>query len=367
MNKLTYLLIFATFLGACGEKDKKAQLEELRKQQAELKAQISDLEKELGAKGDTKDADNDKIKLVTVEKLSLSTFNDYIEVQGKVDADENVSVSPEMMGTVARVLVDAGQEVNKGQILAELDNKVYLQGIAELQNSLDFVTTVYEKQKSLWDQKIGTEIQYLQAKNNKESLEKKMATLQQQLAMTQIKSPINGTVDAVNIKVGETAAPGMPCIRVVNFDNMKVKGEVAEKFASKIKRGNPVTVILPDIKDSIMSEVSYVSKVISPLNRSFTTEVMLKNGNQYNPNMIAILKILGYTNSKALVIPINTVQTDGNEQYVFVANGNKAVRKKIDLGKVYGGKAEITSGLSAGDQLIVSGYSELNNGQAIKY
>jgi len=237
MKKNLFIIGMTLLFAACGTttdtNKMKADLDKLKKERDALNVKITALETELEK---TDSTEMQKIRKVEIVPIALTTFKDYIEIQGKIDADENVSLSPEMGGMVTKINVKVGDEVSKGQVLAETDNKVLVQGIAELQNGLDLATTMYNKQKSLWDQKIGTEVQYLGAKNQKESLEKKMQTMQQQLDMSRLKSPINGTVDAVDIKVGQMAAPGFQAIRVVNFDNLKVKGEVSEGFAASVHK-----------------------------------------------------------------------------------------------------------------------------------
>lgn len=348
------------------EGDKKAQLEKLKQQQSELITQIAKLEAEV-ALTDTTASENEKVSNVVVSPIVLSTFKNYVEVQGKVDADENTSVSSEMGGMVTKINVKVGDEVRKGQILAETDGKVYLQGIAEIQNGLELATTLYEKQKNLWDQKIGTEVQFLSAKNQKESLEKKMATLQQQLAMTQIKSPINGIVDAVDIKIGQTAFPGMPSIRVLNFENLTVKAEVPETFASKIKKGNAVDVIFIDDHDTIHTQISYASRVISAMNRSFEVQINLDRSKEYHPNTITVLHIVDYIKENAIVIPVNTIQKAEEGDFVFISENNKARKVRVKSGHIYNGNAEILSGLKVGDKIIVKGFQELNEGEEIKF
>jgi RND family efflux transporter MFP subunit len=360
--------VLVTLLAACsqGGNDKKAELEKLRTEQAELQAKITALEAEI-AKTDTTAA---KTRMVGVEPVALQQFRNYIEIQGKVDADENVTLSAEMGGTVTRINVKEGDEVHKGQVLAETDNKAIMQGMQEIQTQLDLATTLYQKQKNLWDQKIGTEMQYLQAKTQKEALEKRMATMQEQLDMTRIKSPIEGTVDAVDIKVGQITAPGMPAIRVVNFANMKVVGEVPEAYAGKVKKDNPVTVIFPDNKDTLNTKVAFVARVINPLNRTFKVEVVLddkKGAEGYHPNMISIVKIADYTNEKAIVIPVSLIQKTESGDFVFVEKNGKAARKQVKYDHVYNGKAEITSGLEVNDKLIVSGYQDLDEGELVKF
>ena len=190
--------------------------------------------------------------------------------------------------------------------------------------------------------------------------------------MTRIKSPINGTVDAVDIKVGQAVMPGIPAIRVVNFSKLKVKGEVAETYVSKVKKGDAVVIYFPDINKEITSKVSYSAKVINTLNRTFTVEVDLDTKEaEYHPNMIAILKIVDYETPATFVAPINTIQNSQTEKFVFVAaneNGKTvATKKTVTVGLTYNGKAEITSGLSKGDQLITTGYQDLNNGEEVKF
>ena len=368
MKKNLFIIGMTLLFAACGTttdtNKMKADLDKLKKERDALNVKITALETELEK---TDSTEMQKIRKVEIVPIALTTFKDYIEIQGKIDADENVSLSPEMGGMVTKINVKVGDEVSKGQVLAETDNKVLVQGIAELQNGLDLATTMYNKQKSLWDQKIGTEVQYLGAKNQKESLEKKMQTMQQQLDMSRLKSPINGTVDAVDIKVGQMAAPGFQAIRVVNFDNLKVKGEVSEGFAASVHKGDVVEVSFPDMNDSIVGKIDFAAKVISPLTRTFTAQVNLDNKKDYHPNMIAIMKIVSYAKEKSIVIPVGLIQKAEEGDYVFVSVNNKAEKVKVKVGRVYNAKAEIIDGLKEGDQLITKGYQELNEGEKIKF
>lgn len=312
-------------------------------------------------------AANNKIKTVELTALTPVVFNNYIDIQGIVDAEENISISAEMPGTVAKVNVQLGQEVTTGQVLAELDSKVIQQGMAELQLGLDLATTMFEKQKSLWEQNVGTEVQYLAAKNQKESLEKKMNSLQEQLKMTKIISPINGIADAVDVKIGQATAPGMPAIRIVNMNSLKVKGEVAESYINKVKSGNNVVVIFPDMMDTLQAKISYAAKVISPLNRTFTITIKLDGRKEYHPNQVAVVKIIDYSNPKALVVPVSTVQHTEEGDYVFICKGSKANKVNVKVGRTYNGKAEIIAGLQEGDKLISKGFQELNQSEEVKF
>lgn len=370
MKKVLLIPAMTLFLFACDSEKKvtkeelTAQLTELKKQEAEVKAEISDVEKMLAAFDSTETG-----IAVSVVALKPETFKNYIDIQGRVDADENISLSSEMPGTVTKINVKAGDEVRVGQVLAETDARAINQQISDLQTNADLVNQVYEKQKNLWDQKIGTEIQFLQAKTNKESMEKKMSTLQEQLRMSKIISPISGTVDAVDIKLGQAIAPGVPAIRVINFSNLKVKADLAESYASKVKKGSEVIIYFPDMQDSMISKVHFVSRAINPMSRTFSVEVMLDGKKEYHPNMVARLNINDYQSEQPMItIPVRTVQKDENgASYVYVAEGNKPKKCIVTLGKQYNGKAEVKSGLKEGDLLMTLGYDLVNEEDKIIY
>lgn len=365
MKKLFYILpvVALALITGCGEKDKQAQLEDLKKQQSEIKQQIAQLEKELAASGEGK---KESGKNVAVTEVQPEVFRHLIEVQAKVESDENVMVSPETMGTISRVLVKPGDRVNAGTVLAELESNVYLKSLEELQSARDFANIVYQKQKSLWDQKIGTEIQFLQAKNNLEGIDKKIATVRQQLEMTRVKSPISGTVDAVDIKIGQAFSPGMPGLRVVNFSRLKVQAEVAEAYISKVKQNDPVDIYFPDEGSTLNAKLSYVGKVIDALNRTFRVEVSM-NGQESKiyPNQVAVLRITDYKSDKAIVLPLAVVQTTPEGSYVFLNDNGKAKKQMVITGMNYAGKLEIKDGLKPGDKVITTGYQDLVDGQPI--
>ena len=365
MKKLIFTVCALSLFAACSKQvDKKAELENLKKQEVELKSKIAGLEAELNGADSTKSG-------ITVSVLALKAevFKNYIDVQGRVDADQNVALSTEMPGTITKINVKVGDEVSVGQVLAETDARAISQSIADLQTNADLVNQIYDKQKNLWDQKIGTEVQFLQAKTNKESMEKKMSSLQQQLNMTKIISPINGTVDAVDVKLGQAVAPGAPAIRVINFSNLKVKADIAESYASKIKKGAEVIVHFPDMQDSLIAKVDFVSRAINNSSRTFTVEVLLDDKKEYHPNMVARLNINDYQSAQPVIkIPVRTIQKDeNNESFVYVANGDKAKKQIVKLGKEYRGMAEIIEGLKEGDALVTLGYDIITDGSVIGY
>ena len=364
MKSNIFVLALTLLVASCGAPDKKAELDKLRKQKSEIEGKIAALEEEIRKSGG--DTLNVKRIEVMAQAVEPQTFKTYIEVQGRVDADENVSLSSEMPGTVTQINVKVGDEVAKGQVLAETDARAIQQQLSDVQTNLDLVTQVYNKQKNLWEQKIGTEIQYLQAKTNKESIEKKMSTLQEQLRMSKIVSPINGTVDAVNIKVGQAIAPGIPAVNVINFSNLKVKADVAETYASRVKKGNEVLVVFPDTKDSIQAKLNYAARAINPLNRTFGVEVLLDNKTEFHPNMVAKLKINDFQSpAPEVVIPVKYIQRGTSENYVFVAVNGRAVKKVIQTGREYNGMTEVTKGLNPGDLLITAGYDIVNDGDEV--
>lgn len=366
---MKHLIFYATVISAslfiisCGEKE--LSLAELKAKQAELKTQLNDINEQINKlQGDS--AQN--FILVNAEPLKTSVFKSYISVQGRVDAEENVSLSSQMPGTIIKINVNAGDEVMAGQILAETDARAIQQSISDLQTNAELVNQLYEKQKALWEQKIGTEVQYLQAKTQKESMEKKMAALQEQLRMTKIISPIDGTVDAVDIKLGQLTAPGMPAIRVVNFKNLKLKADLAESYASRVKKGDEVMVRFPDSNDTLSAPVHYASRAINPLNRTFGIEILLPGKKEFHPNQIAVLNINDYKSPQPVIaIPVIYLQKDVNGNYfVLIAENNKAVKRSVRLGKEYNGVVEIKDGLKENDLLITEGAIGLNEGETIK-
>jgi len=361
MKKLIYLAAILVLAACSKPTDKKAELAKLKKERNDLNAKISALEKETGAKTVQGVAD------VSVVEITPITFRNYVEVQGKVDAEDNVQVNPETPGVVTAIYVTAGQHVGRGQVIAQLDDRVLRQSISQLQTQLELATSLYNRQKNLWDQKIGTEVQYLTAKSQKEGLERQMGVLRSQQSLYRMKSPISGTVDQMELKLGQAVSPGMPGVTVVNTSNLKVKALVAESYAGRVSQGDEVEIILPDVPDSVKTKVTFASRVIDPVSRSFSVEVKLPAKKIYRPNMLALLRIVDYKIENAITVPVNAIQKSETADYVFVAESGKAKRVNIRTGKISDGKAEILVGLKAGDKVIVSGMQELNEGEPVKF
>jgi RND family efflux transporter MFP subunit len=369
-TKLIPSIILILGLSFACQPDKKAQIDKLKKQQAEISAEIKKLEAEI-AKSDTTKKDDSKVRQVSSMDIKPETFKHYIEVQGRLDGEDNLDVYPEAMGIVESVNVSNGQAVSKGQVLARINDAAVREQLKGLETNYSFVKETFEKQERLWNQKIGSEMQYLQAKAQKESMESQIASIKKQIDMMTIKAPITGTVEDVSLKVGQTASPAMPAFRVMNFSSLKIKADVAEAYSNQISVGDDVIVFFPDLNKEIPAKVNTASRYINPINRTFQIEVRLnpeKNG--YKANMVAVLKIIDYKANNAMVVPVNLIQTDptGNFIYVVKNDGKKSVAKKtyIKQGQSYNGTVEITEGLKVGDKVITSGYLDLEEGEAIK-
>ncbi|GAB3734173.1 efflux RND transporter periplasmic adaptor subunit [Spirosoma lituiforme] len=377
--KVYYAIALVSLLTACSQEKnrtasdaqgKREELTALKAQQTELTTKIKTLEADL-AKLEPKNQENERVKDVSVSPLSASTFKHFVELQGTIDAKNNVQVSPKSGGVVTTVFVKEGDQVRAGQAIAKVDDQLLRESMAELKTQLSLVNTIYEKQASLWKQQIGTEIQYLQAKNNKESLERRMSTLNAQLSQSTVTAPISGVVDQVMVKIGQSAAPGMPLVRIVNLSQLKVVAKVSDTYSGSVRKGDLVLIEFPDLKKTLNSHISFVATTVDPLSRTFTIEAPLPSDNALKPNMLARIKINDETKANAIVINQNLIQSTENGQLVYVAvnEGGKKVAKArtVKTGQSYGGQIAVTQGLQAGDQIVTAGYQDLVDGQAINY
>jgi RND family efflux transporter MFP subunit len=353
--------------------NKQAQISKLKQQQSEITDKIKNLESELST--EKKDSLNpEKFKYVGLKAVSSNPFDHFIRVQGKLDGDQNAAVFAEAPGTVASKFADVGQKVVKGQVLAQIDDQQYRSQMQGLDTQYKFATDLYEKQKRLWDQKIGSEVQYLQSKTNKESLEKQISSLRQQVDKFKIKSPIDGTIEECNIKVGGVVSPDprLAAYRVVAFKNLKVSAEVSEAYSAKVKVGDKLLVLFPDINKQYTAKVDFVSKYINPVNRTFIIETKLMEGiENLKANMIAIIQINDYHTESAIQVPMNVIQTDQDGSYVYVVRSkekyNAAFKQPVILGISYNGVAEVVNGLAVGDKVISVGYQELVDGEYVRF
>jgi len=370
--------LIALFIIACNDtsgskKDepletKKKELQKLKTEQATLNDKIKKLEDEL-AKEDPSLAV--KPKLVSITTIAKSNFTHYIDLQGRVATENIYRVAPRGMGgQVKEVYVKEGDQVRKGQLLIKLDDGVMLQNLKQLETQLDFAKNIFNRQKNLWDQGIGTEVQYLTAKNNVENIEKQISSVKEQWSTSNVYSEVSGVVETVTIHPGETFN-GLPTatITIVNPGSLKAVVDVPENYLEKVKKGTPVVIEVPDIQAKFNSNISLVSQLINANSRGFMAEAKIPSAANLKPNQIALIKIQDYSHSSALVIPITTLQSDENGKYVYVLeleNGKKIARKKqVSIGEVYGDQIEVRAGLKEGDQLISQGFQSIYDGQLV--
>ncbi|HKI89816.1 MAG TPA: efflux RND transporter periplasmic adaptor subunit [Draconibacterium sp.] len=372
MKKIFYYSALIVFLVSCGQNtDKQKELDKLKAKREQLNGQIEQLEKELNRNDNSTEV---KAIPVAVTVAAECVFNHYIQVQGTVDGNQNIAVSPQMAGIVTAVYVKEGTRVKKGQVMADLDAKVTKQSIEEVKTQLELANSIFEKQSALWKKNIGSEVQYLQAKTNKESLEKRIGTLQEQLKMAQIVSPIDGTVESVPLRIGQMASPGVPTstIRVINMDVAKITAEVSEAYSSSIKDGNSVLVSFPDIGKEIDAKLNFTSRFIDPTDRTFKVECKVSSDKiMLRANMIAYLKIKDYTNDNAFCLPVNYIQSNQQGKFIYVAkqDGTDWIteRRSIKTGMDYDGTAEILGGITAGEKIITTGFQNLTPGVKVVF
>lgn len=349
----------------------KAKLEKLKKERSSLDADIRKLEEEI-AKADPASA-NQHAKLVEYTPVATREFIHYIDLQGRVDADNISYVTPRgMPAQVKAIYIKKGDFVKKGQPLLKLDDAVQLKQLDALKTQLAYAEDLYMRTKNLWDQGIGSEVQLKTAENNVKSLKDQINTLTESWQMTNVTSEVNGYVEQLNLRVGETFTGftgNQPQIMIINTSSLKVVTDVPENYIGKIGRGTPVIVSLPDVNLEFKTSISLMNQSVGINSRAVTTEARIPYDPKIHVNQVAQVKIKIYSNPKAMVIPLTVLQTDESGKYVFVLseeNGKKLARKKkVTVGEIYGEEIEVLSGLQEGDQLITRGYQGLYEGQAV--
>lgn len=363
-------LIGITALIACAPpQNKQSQLEKLERQRDALDVKIAQLNAEIAGDSEANPSE-ERVTFVRIEQIEPSLFQHFIKVRGMIESDNNILLPAQASGLVKKIHVDEGDNVKKGQLLAELDASILESSISELETGLQLANTIFERQQRLWDKKIGSEIEYLQAKNNKEGLEKKLETLQEQIRLTKLISPLEGSVDNILIKEGEMAVAGMGTIRIVQLSRLKVLAALAENYISQVKKNDVVRVEIPVLGISFEQAIDAVSQVIDPNNRTFQIEIKVPdNQNNIKPNVLAVVTINDYANPQALTVPQNVVQETGTEQFLFVAvleNGRwVANRRTVKTGMDYNSRVEVIEGLFPGEYVVVLGFMNLADGQPI--
>jgi RND family efflux transporter MFP subunit len=379
MKKILILSAFSILLFSCGGKENNQSLDaiiasknikDLQAKKTALQADIAKIEEALA----TIDVKKDEA-LVSVLTVKDTIFNHYLEIQGNVDTKENILIQPEFSGNLTSLNVRAGQRVSKGQILGRVDDAGMSQQLANLENQYNLAKTTFERQKNLWDKKIGSEIQYLQAQTQMISAQKMVAQMRSQVAKTLIRAPFSGTIDEVFVEKGQIVAPSQQgLMRIINLGNMYVSTSVPETYIGKLKVGTEVDVFLTSLGKTYKGRVRQVGNYLNPNNRSFGIEVSVPNPeNLLRPNQVAKLKIIDYTSKNSIVVPTNVVQEDGTgNKFVFTvtnANGKTGTAKKVlvKVGKSSDNVTEILSGLSANDIIVTEGVNSIADGMKLNF
>lgn len=386
MKTILYPVLAALVLASCGGGSEGSaesviagnNLEAIRAKRTEITDQQKALEKEIKLL-DSAIAqldDNAKLPLVTTIAAKTEKFDHYLELQGDVMTKQNVLIYPEMAGTLQKVYVKEGQKVSKGQLLGYIDDGGLSSSLAQMKTSAALAKTTFERQKRLWDQNIGSEIQYLQAKTDYEGQESAVKQMQSQLAKSTLRAPFSGIIDDVIKDQGTVVSPGAgsEVFRIVNLNDMYVEVEVPESHLPNVTPGKSVEVYFPVLGDKVETKVRQTGNFINPGNRSFKVEIPVpnKNGN-VKPNLTAQVKINDYTNEEAILIPQSIISENSEgEEYVYVVdettNGENPTVKKaiISTGKTQGDFVEVLGGLTNGNKIISEGARSVRDGQKVQ-
>lgn len=348
--------------------EKKAQLDKMKEDQKALSDKISALEEEIITLDPSQKKEN--AKLVAIAPLETGSFTHYIDLQGRIDATNIAYVAPRGQGGLVKAIyIKQGDYVKKGQLLLKLDNAMAQKQIDQLNSQLSYAKDILKRQQNLWDQSIGTEVQLLSAKNNVESIEKQIATAQEQSSFSNVYAEMSGVAEVVNIKVGELFQGG-PQIRIVNTNDLKIVAQVPENYLDRVGVGSKMLVNFPDLGNkTFTTKISVAGKLIDPNSRSFYIEAKMPVDKSLRPNQIALVKIQDYTAKDVITIPVNTMQNDDKGKFVMVAvkESDKWVARKkpVEVGQLYGDKVEVKSGLKVGEQIITDGFQGLYEGQPL--
>ena len=372
MKQLTLMITVALLLASCSstpvsdEQSKRKELQEYKKQLNELEEKIQVLESELH------DKDTEESLEIEVARLDSQRFEHFIDVTGRVEAEQDVNVSPETAGIIESVLVSEGQRVNKGQVLGRLKTDALERNLEELKIQYQLAKTNYQRQKNLWDQNIGSEMQYLQARTNKESLEKRMAGIEAQLGMAEIKAPVNGVLDILFQKKGEMGGPQTPFAKVLNIEKIKIYADVSETYLTKVKKGEKVKISFPALGRTREAYIGQVGNTIDPNNRTFRIRIDLDNpDNMIKPNLVSVIKIRDYLAENAIVIPSLFIKEDFNGEYTYIAENiqgtPRAKKVYIKSGLSNNNMTEVVEGLSAGMNVISEGHGQVVDGTPVMF
>jgi RND family efflux transporter MFP subunit len=367
---LTYasLLLLSFGVASCTGNNldaKKAELEGLKSQLSEITTQIKALEAELIAADPVFAAGAKKPLLITTVAVRKGEFTHFLEVTGSVLSKKNVNISAETVGRILDIPAVEGMRVSKGQVLAKIDTESIQRSVEEMENSLSLAKTVFEKQERLWNQKIGTEIQYLQAKSQKEGLEKSLVSMKTQQAKSVIRAPFNGTIETVRVKLGELVQPGSQMFQFVGESDLFIEADISESYITALAKGDSVDITFPSLKKTISTKVSATGSIINPNNRTFKVEVFLPSLPEVKPNMISVLKIQDYKNAESVVIPAHLILADTKGDYVFAVENGIAKKKYVTRGYTSGDETEIVTGLLGTELLVDKGFREVGDNYSV--
>jgi membrane fusion protein (multidrug efflux system) len=379
MKKIILIATFSTLIFSCGKKEDNTNIDSLiasknlvsiKAKRAELQTQITKLDDAIALL----DVKKQEEALVSVMAVKDTVFSHYLEVQGNVNTKENLIIYPQFSGILNTLNLIAGQNVSKGQLLGTIDDGGLSQQLAQMETQMALAKTTFERQKRLWDQKIGSEIQYLQAQTNMISQQKAVSQMKAQLAKTKIIAPFSGVIDEVIAEKGQVVGPGQGLMRIVNLNNMYISTAVPESYIGKLKVGTVVNIYLTSLGKTYVGKIRQVANNINPNNRSFGIEVSVPNtGNVLRPNQVAKLKIIDYTNANAVVVPSNVIQVDSNGgQFVFEATSIKnktGIAKKVivKVGKTSENFTEILSGLEPKTIVVSDGVNTVSEGMKLNF
>ena len=344
----------------------------LKTKKAELR-QLTQLIKQTETEIDALIPDDQKARtLVTTAKVAVKNFERFVDIQAAVEADDMVAASSETGGRILQMRFKEGDAVRKGQLIAKIDLEQIDKQIAEIETSMTLAKDVYERQARLWKQNIGSELQYLEAKNNVERMEKSLETIRFQQTKANVYAPISGVIEMVNLKQGELATPGMPIIQILNTNKVKVVADIPETYLGKIKRGETVTIKFPALAKEIQAKISQLGRTIDPANRTFEAEINLNNSKGlYKPNLLALMLINDFEAKNVPVIPVEMVQQEvSGKDYVYIKTtgekGEIAQKVYVETGENYNGEIIIKSGLIGGEEMIMEGARGLAENQLVK-
>jgi len=372
MKKLLIIFGIATLV-SCGQQPEKQeirkQIAQYKKEKNELEDKIQELNKEL--EGISEEGASSYKVPVFVKEMQPDTFRHFVNANGSVEAVEDAFISPETNGQIKEIYVEEGDRVNKGQPLIRLKTRVLESNIKEVKTNLELAQKTYEKQKRLWEDSVGSEMEYLQAKNQKESLEAKLETLKAQLDMSSIEAPFNGIVEEITQKTGELASPGQPILHLVNLKKLKIKAELSEKFLQHINKGDQIRITFPALENySKTAAISRKGSIVDEESRTFTIEAKFSNQNEkIKPNQVAIINVNDYTDKEAMVVPSEIIKQDMKGDYIYITKEKNetitASKNYVETGRSYNNKTVIKKGIEAGQKVITAGYTQVSEGSEV--